>query len=411
MPDPGRALRLVLWSAVPICTVAAVLAYFAVPSMPGWVAFAVAGLAAATAAGKAVSMLNESLRSAAAQQAEQSAAALASSKAETLAAVGEGMDIGLFRCDARGVVEYANPVAMELFRFDNPVGKALLAVTLSYDIESLVRDAIHSGEQRQEELSFAFPSDRTAIVNAWPGPEGDVAYVSIRETTELRKLERIRQDFVANVSHELRTPLASIRAMSETMIDEVGEGKTARPKYLEKIVEEVDRLALIANDLLVLSTAESNPVRKQVCDLAAISRAAVARIEHKAHEKGLRLTYEGPGGLTVQANIAQMSQVVTNLIDNAVNYTPGGFVKVVVYEDGDEAIFKVADSGIGIPSEELGRIFERFYRVDKGRSRVTGGTGLGLSIVKHIVEAHGGRVEVDSELNRGTTFRVYLPKG
>jgi two-component system phosphate regulon sensor histidine kinase PhoR len=197
--------------------------------------------------------------------------------------------------------------------------------------------------------------------------------------------------------------------MAETLLDEPDAALNDR--YLNKIITEVDRLSTISQDLLILSTAESNPVRKQACDIAEVFRGVAQQLEDKAREKGLTLNYSGPDQCVIEANQAQMTQVALNLIDNAVNYTASGSVGVSVQPGEDNVLVAVRDSGIGISSDQQRRIFERFYRVDKGRSRTSGGTGLGLSIVKHIVEAHGGWVTVSSALNQGSTFTVSLPVG
>jgi two-component system phosphate regulon sensor histidine kinase PhoR len=326
----------------------------------------------------------------------------------------DGLALAIFVCESKAHVQYANRRAVEQFQFDHPLGRPILAVTLSYDLEQLVLKALTSGESQHAEITFTYPQERTGLVHVWvEGAPPVRAFVSIQDITDLRRLERVRQDFVANVSHELRTPLTTIRAMTETIQEEAGGEKLPEivPRYLQKIIDEVDRLSLIANDLLVLSASESNPVRKQGCDLAEIIRACVSQLERKAKERGLELTFEGPDHLLIEANHTQMSQVVLNLLDNALNYTVRGSVVARLASAEENVVFEVRDTGLGIASEHLPRIFERFYRVDKGRSRSTGGTGLGLSIVKHIVEAHGGTVEVESELNEGSTFRVTLPKG
>ena len=222
-------------------------------------------------------------------------------------------------------------------------------------------------------------------------------------------MERVRKDFVGNVSHELRTPMTVIRAYAETMIDDDDEEQ--RKKYLPRIVSEVDRLTSITHDLLVLSTAESSPVRKGPCEMGNIIRYAVNLLMPQAKEKGLALTYEGPEDLDIEANASQITQVVVNLVENAIKYSNEGGVDLRLEDQGEYIRFDVTDTGIGIPEEHLPRLFERFYRVDKARSRASGGTGLGLSIVKHIVEAHGGSIHVDSAQNRGSTFSVVLPKG
>lgn len=333
--------------------------------------------------------------------------ALQRTAVDTLA---DGLDVAIFVCDSKANVLYANRRAREIFRFDSPIGRSILAVTLSYDLEQLVSATYQSQAPQSAELTFSYPDERVGLVRAWPSPEGlDRVFLSVYEITDLRRLERIRQDFVGNVSHELRTPLTIIRAMSETLLDEETPDPATYRRYLTKIVSEVDRLSTISNDLLILSAAESNVVRKQSCDLADVFRQVTQELFWKAEEKGLKLTFEGPEDLQIEANPAQMTQVALNLVDNALNYTPEGQVWVRVREDDGEAVAEVQDTGVGISSEHVQRIFERFYRVDKGRSRSTGGTGLGLSIVKHIVEAHGGRVVVDSALNVGSTFRVTLP--
>jgi two-component system, OmpR family, phosphate regulon sensor histidine kinase PhoR len=323
-------------------------------------------------------------------------------------ALADGLEIAVFICDSKANVRYANRRATVLFGFEAPQGRAILSVTLSHELEQLVLTAAREGTPQRAELNFRYPEERVGIAQAWRG-ESDRVFLSVYDISDLRRLERVRQDFVANVSHELRTPLTLIRAMAETLEDSPSQEVMGR--YLRKIIEEVDRLSLISQDLLILSAAESNPVRKQSCDIAEVLRSVVAQLHQKATEKGLTLEYDGPTTLIIEANQAQMTQVAINLIDNAINYTAqGGIVMKVI---PDEACIRiiVSDTGIGIASDHLPRIFERFYRVDKGRSRSTGGTGLGLSIVKHIVEAHGGSVSVESALNHGSTFSIRVPVG
>lgn len=345
---------------------------------------------------------------------ERSRASLLEAKLESqrnaVDLLAEGLEIAVFLCDTRPMILYANRKATEMFKFDNPIGRSILAVTLSYDLESLVTACAQTREKQHAELTFAYPDERTALAEAWMEPDGDRIFLSLYETTDLRRLERVRTDFVANVSHELRTPLTTIRAMAETLQDEP-DNHELLDRYLAKIIAEVDRLSLIANDLLILSAAESNPVRKQGCNVAEVFRSVAQQLGPKAQEKGLKLEFRGPSDLIIEANQAQMSQVAINLVDNAINYTSEGSVEVVVQPEGDQVVIMVRDTGMGIASEHLPRIFERFYRVDKGRSRSTGGTGLGLSIIKHIVEAHGGQVNVQSALNQGSTFFIRLPVG
>ncbi len=323
----------------------------------------------------------------------------------------DGLDIAILICDFQGAVIYANNRFREMFQFESPLGRSVLATTMSYDLEQLVLDTVQTGKENEKEVTFPPPDERVAIAKAWVHQEQQRVFLSVFEVTNLRMLERIRRDFVANVSHELRTPMSIIRAYAETLLDDPLDTETAK-KYLPGIIEEIDRLSRLTQDLLVLSASESNRVQKQECDVAEIFAETVSQLAKKAEDKGLVLEYHGPEHLPIEANAAQMSQVALNLIDNAINYTTNGRVNVTVnLVDQTRVEIKVKDTGIGIASEHANRIFERFYRVDKGRSRSSGGTGLGLSIVKHIVEAHDGTVGLKSALNEGSEFMVTLPVG
>ncbi len=325
-------------------------------------------------------------------------------------ALADGLDVAIFVCDAKANVLHSNRRARSLFALNNAAGKTLVQLTLSYELERLVQAAsVQNSESTVEELTFSYPSEIVGRCKAWVSdtlPER--VYVSIYDITDLRRLERVRRDFVANVSHELRTPLTLMRTMAETLLDP-NEPLDKREKYLSRIIDEVDRLSSIAQDLLELTSAESNPVRKQACDLVQVTTSVVGQFSEKAHERGLGLTFEGPDSLVIAANPQQMTQVLINLVDNALNYTVTGGVALRVYRHDDLAVVSISDTGLGISSEHVGRVFERFYRIDKARSRGTGGTGLGLSIVRHIIEAHGGTVTLQSTLNVGSTFTISLP--
>jgi two-component system, OmpR family, phosphate regulon sensor histidine kinase PhoR len=325
-------------------------------------------------------------------------------------AFAHGLDAGVFVCDNKAQIRYANTFAQSLFGFENPIGRSILAVTLSVELEQVVLKTSSTSEKIEQEMTFSFPKERVCRVSAWTTEQtpGQI-YLSLVEVTEMRRLERVRRDFVANVSHELRTPLTVIRAYSETMLDD--DDKDLRGRYLTRIVNEVDRLSSLTQDLLILSTAESSPIRKGACDLGGAIRYALTLLKSSAEEKGLSLEYRGPECLLIEANSSQINQVVLNLVENALKYTSEGGVLVELSSNDLEVRFDVTDTGLGIAVEHLPRLFERFYRVDKGRSRSNGGTGLGLSIVKHIVEAHGGTIKVDSSLNEGSTFSVTLPIG
>jgi len=201
--------------------------------------------------------------------------------------------------------------------------------------------------------------------------------------------------------------MTAMRTMVESMQDD--DDEQLRQRYFAKILSEVDRLTRLTDDLLTLSASESQPQRVGACDLAEVAKSTVAQMRPKAEAKGLRLSYDGVERAPVAVSPEQMTQVLVNLLDNAVNYTTEGGVEVRLSLEDHWAQLEIEDTGLGIPSDQLDRIFERFYRVDKGRSRATGGTGLGLSIVKHIVESHGGTVTVTSALNHGSTFTVRIP--
>lgn len=323
-------------------------------------------------------------------------------------ALADGLDDALFVCNPKGIVQFANQRALGLFGFDTAEGKSILAVTLSHDIEKLVSETADSGVEQRIEVELHLATPLTVVARAWPG-HGEKVLLGVRDLTDLRRLERVRRDFVANVSHELRTPLSVIRALAETLQDDP-EAEALKSGYLGKIVSEVDRLTMISSDLLVLSGAESRAVDLQECDVAAVFRSAVEQLRGKAESKGLKLAYHGPEHIQIQANPTQLAQVAANLIENALNYTTEGRVDVTLEERESVLKAEVKDTGLGIAIEHQPRIWERFYRVDKGRSRSTGGTGLGLSIVRNIIEAHGGNVSVESALNEGSAFRIELPR-
>lgn len=322
----------------------------------------------------------------------------------------DGLDQAIFLLRQNQTILYANRTASSFFGFQEPIGQTLLAVTLSNELQSLVEATIATGEPQQAEVTLRQPLERIVTATIWmeSSPQARI-FVSLVNITGLRRLERVRRDFVANVSHELRTPMTTIRAMAETIQDEVEPDNEHKP-FLGKIIKEVDRLTRITDDLMALSVAESASPPKADCNFAQIVNSVVDQLRPKAESKDLTLTLNSPKELSIFANEEQLTQVALNLIDNAINYTSQGEVTVELLKSKDDTILlNVKDTGIGVASEHIPRLFERFYRVDKGRSRATGGTGLGLSIVRHIVESHGGRIEIESELNKGSTFSVSLP--
>jgi two-component system, OmpR family, sensor histidine kinase SenX3 len=241
----------------------------------------------------------------------------------------------------------------------------------------------------------------------------DDPYVSL---DELNRVNKIRRDFVANVSHELKTPATSLRLLAESLEETIDKDPIQARLFAAQLKKETERLSHLITDLLDLTRLESqerveNPTP---VDVRGVLMTVLARMRRVARKKNITLQWKRFGRAaqyTVHGDETQLTSMFTNLVDNAVKYTPpGGRVEVTGGFEGSEIVIRVSDTGIGIPQATLPRIFERFYRVDKARSKETGGTGLGLSIVKHIAENHGGRVTVESAPGEGSTFTVYLPR-
>jgi signal transduction histidine kinase len=240
--------------------------------------------------------------------------------------------------------------------------------------------------------------------------------VNYFDPDELRRVNEIRRDFVANVSHELKTPATSLRLLAESLEETIDEDPAQARLFATQLKKETERLSQLITDLLDLTRLESeerveNPVP---VDVRSVLMTVLARMRSVARRKNITLQWKRFGRATqytVRGDETQLASMFTNLVDNAVKYTsPGGRVEVTGGFEGPEVVIRISDTGIGIPEGKLQRIFERFYRVDKARSKETGGTGLGLSIVKHVAENHGGRVAVESTPGEGSTFTVYLPR-
>ena len=326
--------------------------------------------------------------------------------------------------DSQARLRFVNHAALQLFdlRIEDVLGANLIEALPSFGIDAAMRAALGNGQSSAQELHLYAPRIREVFLRVAPvysGAGAEVGAVAIvQDMTELRRLERVRRDFVANASHELRTPIANIRATAETMLHAPGDAQLIE-RFLPPLVSEAERLSRLVSDLLDLARAEAaeKSVRAPV-EMSQLVQNVVDSLRDKASRNGVAIGWqpdEQNGEITpviVSGDAAALEQVAFNLLDNALSYTPkGGQVALNLSEinDGATAILEVSDTGIGIPADDLPRVFERFYRVDKARSRSEGGTGLGLAIVKHIVENHGGHVEVESEEGQGTAFRVELP--
>ena len=337
---------------------------------------------------------------------------LTAEKAELNATVANMIE-GVLVVDASGKIRLANDTLRRQLNLpDSALGKTVMEAFRSTPLQDLVSEALASGQVNARELSFFGPEERVFDTNAaclrgrHGAPTG--AVVVFHDITRIKQLENIRKEFVANVSHELRTPLSIIKGYVETLLDEQPPDEPTSKQFLQTIEKHSRRLEALIDDLLSISELESQQARLNLApvSLRAEVGAVLEGLKQRAQEKSMTIVAEVPDELpAVRADVQRLHQVLFNLLDNAIKYTqPGGRVAVSAKEKGGEVEVCVADNGPGIAAEHLPRIFERFYRVDKARSREMGGTGLGLSIVKHIIQTHGGRVWVESQPGKGSSF-------
>jgi two-component system, OmpR family, phosphate regulon sensor histidine kinase PhoR len=349
---------------------------------------------------------------------------------------------GVAVIDARERVVFCNQAFAEILGLDAAAseGRPLLEIVRQADLVALARRALQSGEHVQGDLVLGTISPRNFGVTAAPitaldaqaagraqaapaaesagngAPRPDLqqgAVIVLHDISELRRLERVRQDFVANVSHEFKTPLTAIQGFAETLLSGALEDEKNNRRFLEIIRDHAVRLGRLTDDLLKLARIEAGKLELefQRVAIADIIESCATTTLLRASRRELSLDVNFPPALPpVRGDASLLREVLQNLLDNAVQYTqPGGKITLSAVTRESEAIVTVADTGIGIPLAEKERIFERFYRVDAARSREVGGTGLGLSIAKHIVEAHGGRIWVDSSVGQGSQFHFSIP--
>lgn len=293
--------------------------------------------------------------------------------------------------------------------------ESMYKIIRNEEIVAMVNSAMDVGEAQTKELAYVH-LDKVLRINVNPIFAADKQIIGgiivIQDVTQIRKLEQMRSDFVSNVSHELKTPLTSIKGFVDTLKNGAIHNPDTAMRFLDIIDIESDRLYRLINDILLLSEIESmdRDADQGVVDLQSVVEEVLDMLEQEAVEKGLSLTSDFEKRMVVSANRDRMKQMFINLVDNAIKYTEKGVVSVKGTEIGDWVNIKVIDSGIGFDEVHKERLFERFYRVDKGRSRVQGGTGLGLSIVKHIVLLYKGKINVESTPGVGTVFDIVLPK-
>ena len=361
-----------------------------------------AGLIVAIAAGSRARGLQEELTRSKAALAERERTAVESEARRRV--IDDAMHEGVLLFDASGQLVHANE-ASERQLARRPASIAQLFPTAAAEAASAVGA---SGEPQVVEVEMASPP-RWLRVAATPAGAGGVLVV-VSDVTEARRIETIRRDFVVNASHELKTPAASIRAAAEMLLHALRDDPAAAARFAGTLEQEAERLSRIVADLLDLSRLEAGSDLEGSVHLDSLVAEEGQRFAHRAEAAQLTLDVRTERVPPVRGSERDLALLVGNLIDNAIRYTPeGGAVDVSVVSSNGEVRVRVVDSGIGIPQRDLTRVLERFYRVDRGRSRRSGGTGLGLSIVRHIAENHGGSVTVQSEVGRGTTVDVVLP--
>ena len=417
----GRARAFVLWTTLATFAAGLILAWLLarIAGRPLEEMAAVARRLAAGEYGARVrgplggderAVLGETLNALAARV-EETVGELSRDKS-SLTAVLDQMAEGVVAVDAEGRVLLVNPALSRLLGIDaaQARGRGHLESLRHHGLAELVGEVLRGGRPAARELRLFSPEELVFDAHAAPltqegRPAG--ALVVLHDITRLRRLEQVRRDFVANVSHELRTPLASIKGYAETLRDGAIEDKANRLEFVKTIEEQAVHLSKLVDDLLDLSSIESGHRQPNLAptDLRALAVDVTRHFSPAAAERGVTLASLSSGPATALADAEQVRQVFANLIDNAIKYTEsGGRVEISLETKVSEVVVSVRDTGVGIPEADLARVFERFYRVDKSRSREAGGTGLGLAIVKHLVEAQGGRVWVESRQPGGSAF-------
>jgi len=334
-----------------------------------------------------------------------------------------GMVEGVVALDSTQRILFANETALKLLGLTNTTteGKRLWELIRNRDLMDLVSDSLAQPDPKKKELAWSLGAAKNLTIHAarLPGVPVRGAVLVLHDTTELRRLERLRQDFVANVSHELKTPLAVIKVCAETLADGAMDDSVNRMRFLNQILDQSERLNTLIMDLLSLARieAETEMFEKVAIPVGEMVNHSVASHQDITKSKSQILVsqpmtgdFAPEEGMAAWCDEEAFLQILDNLLDNAVRYTPdGGKIEVNWGRGKDFVIIEVRDNGVGIPEADLPRIFERFYRVDKARSKQLGGTGLGLSIVKHLAQAMNGTITATSQVGKGTSFTLQLP--
>lgn len=337
---------------------------------------------------------------------------------QRLNAVLQNLVSGVMLINNDKLVIMTNKMMYQLLDTPSITGKYYYEVIKSFALTQLVDVAIQTKSMQREEITLYFPKEMILDANVSPilNDEGEITglILLLHDITQIKHLENVRTEFVTNVSHELKTPVTALKGFAETLLDGAMYDEKLLKKFLTIMKDESDRLHRLILDILALSRIEQHalPMNIEVVDVYQSLNEAAETIIESAKQKNIELQLpENTKPIKLEIDNDKLKQIFINLLSNAIAYTPdNGKVKASIEENDHEVIFEVTDNGIGIPAKEIDRIFERFYRVDKARSRHSGGTGLGLSIVKHLTEDLGGTIQVKSIEGEGTTFTIHLPK-
>ncbi|GJM15151.1 MAG: PAS domain-containing sensor histidine kinase [Thermodesulfobacteriota bacterium] len=345
-----------------------------------------------------------------------------SNEKNQLEAVLSAMSEGVMVISEKGNIIIINDALKEMFNLsDDPFQKPYWEILRNREVIKLIDGVLENWKPDNKEVFYLYPEERYYLANVIPLKSAEKKVIVVMfDITEFKRLENIKADFIANVSHELRTPLTAIKGYTETLEEDAFENPQEQKHFLKIIKRHADRLINIVSDLLVLSEVEGRDSLSNEDDngdfedvnVDEVIRSSLEALKSNAADKNLRVSFKpSDNDHIITASRFLLEQMFINLIDNAVKYTPdNGEIGIEITDQDKDLLIEIHDTGIGIPKESLPRIFERFYRVDKTRSRKMGGTGLGLSIVKHIVIIHGGKIDVNSEEGKGSKFCISLPK-
>ncbi|MGF3073062.1 two-component system histidine kinase PnpS [Facklamia sp. P12945] len=329
----------------------------------------------------------------------------------------ENINLGVLVIDSQGKIDLMNPALGKILGLSPTViGRPYQAILKSFQLISLINRVMQTHLPVQEEVEVYVPKSKFLDVNILSYQEYQASEMSflvlLYDITEIRRLETVRSEFVANASHELRTPVTAIKGFAETLLNGALKDKKAANKFVNIIAKESNRLEMIIEDILELSRVEKseNNLPRSSFYVDKVTENMIEFLSQKTAQKSIKVELISNNNIALKADQYRFEQILTNLLDNAINYSDeGSQITISIKEKKKKIELTVADTGIGIPETEMDRIFERFYRVDKARSRNSGGTGLGLSIVRNLVKMMGGKIEVKSQVGVGTSFTIILP--